>query len=62
MCVNGGSIVTRSGFKLISEVIRGVDEHEARHKMAMNFAVLLKRGNQKFDVQKFMEECCVGTK
>ncbi len=49
--------MTRKDFQMIADVVKNIDDHKARHAVAMDFALKLKDVNPRFDISRFVGAC-----
>ena len=49
--------MTRKDFQLIATVVKTIDDTNTRNTTALNFGVLLRRTNPRFNLVRFVEAC-----
>jgi hypothetical protein len=49
--------MTRKDFELIATVVKTIDDDATRNATALNFGVLLRRTNDRFNLVRFVEAC-----
>ena len=49
--------MTRKDFEMIAKVVKTIDDEETRNTVALNFGVLLRRTNDRFNLVRFVAAC-----
>ena len=49
--------MTRKDFQLIANVVKTIDDENTRNVTALNFGVLLRRTNDRFNLVRFVAAC-----
>ena len=49
--------MTRKDFQLIANIVKTIQDDDARNQVACNFAVVLKRDNPRFRAEQFINAC-----
>ena len=49
--------MTRKDFEMIAKVVKTIDDDKTRNEVALNFGVLLRRTNDRFNLARFVTAC-----
>ena len=49
--------MTRKDFQLIADVVKTIEDEKTRNVTALNFGVLLRRTNTRFNLVRFVKAC-----
>ena len=49
--------MTRTHFKLIAKIVKGIDNIDTRTQVAMDFAMALRAEHPRFDICRVVEAC-----
>ena len=49
--------MTRKHFQMIANIVKNIEDREARQSVAMDFAHALRDENPRFNVSRFVEAC-----